>query len=54
MTMVKKQSILKGNAVLSDKVKDRGNDPYFIKKAEQAKEILREVGIPGTRKINFK
>ena len=54
MTIVKKQAILKGNAILSDKVKDRGDDPYFIKKAEQAREIQREVGIPGTRKLNFK
>jgi hypothetical protein len=34
------------DAVISDKVKDRSNDPYFIKKAEEAKEFLRKHPIP--------
>ena len=34
------------NAVVSDKVKDRGNDPFFIKKAEKAKEFLQKHPFP--------
>ncbi len=34
------------NGIVSDKVKDRGNDPYFVKKAEEAKEFLRKHPIP--------
>lgn len=30
----------------SDKVKDRSNDPYFVKKAEASKKTLRSVGFP--------
>jgi hypothetical protein len=33
--------------LVSDKVKDRSNDPYFIKKDEQAKEFLRKNGLKG-------
>lgn len=54
MTLVKNQANGKGNAIVSRSVKDRGNDPYFVKKAEEAKEILRKVGIPGTKKLHFK
>lgn len=31
---------------VSSEVKDRGNDPYFVKKAEQAFETLNRVGLP--------
>ena len=34
------------SGIISDKVKDRGNDPYFVKKAEEAKEFLRKHPIP--------
>jgi len=34
------------SAVVSDKVKDRGNDPFFIKKAEKAKEFLQKHPFP--------
>jgi len=30
------------------------NELYFIKKAEEAKKILRRVGIPGYKKLYFK
>ena len=36
--------------IISDKVKDRSNDPYFVKKAEEAKETIRRVGLPGDKK----
>jgi len=32
--------------IISDKVKDRSNDPYFVKKAEEAKAFLRKHPIP--------
>ncbi|WP_192910098.1 hypothetical protein [Mucilaginibacter ginsenosidivorax] len=35
-----------GDAIISDKVKDRSNDPYFVKKAEEAKEFLRKHPLP--------
>ncbi len=38
------------SGIISDKVKDRSNDPYFVKKAEEAKEFLREHPIPGSVK----
>ncbi|HEY9197313.1 MAG TPA: hypothetical protein VIM77_13645 [Mucilaginibacter sp.] len=37
-----KDNNFSGNGVVSDKVKDRGNDPYFVKKAEKAKEFLQK------------
>ncbi|MES2701582.1 MAG: hypothetical protein V4649_03035 [Bacteroidota bacterium] len=33
-------------AKLSDDVKDYGNDPFFIKKAEQSKAFLEKHGFP--------
>jgi len=34
------------SAVVSDKVKDRSNDPFFIKKAKEAKEFLQKHPFP--------
>lgn len=31
---------------ISDKVKDRSNDPYFIRKADDAAEYVRKHGLP--------
>jgi hypothetical protein len=42
------------NGVISDKVKDRSNDPYFVKKAEQAKEFLRKNGLKGLPEEHLK
>jgi len=36
-----------GNAIVSDKVKDHGNDPFVIKKLEEAKAFLRKNGLNG-------
>ena len=33
-------------AVISNKVKDYGNDPFFVKKANQSKEFLEKHGFP--------
>jgi hypothetical protein len=48
MSEVKKTGIEKGygNAIVSDKVKDRSNDPFFVKKAEEAKEFMRKHPLP--------
>ena len=32
--------------VISDKVRDYTNEPFFVKKAEKAKEFLRQHPIP--------
>lgn len=31
---------------VSEKVKDRSNDPYFIRKADDAAEYVRKHGLP--------
>jgi hypothetical protein len=36
-----------GNAIVSDKVKDHGNDPFVVKKVEEAKAFLRKNGLNG-------
>ena len=41
-----KENDFYGDAIVSDKVKDRSNDPYFVKKAEQAKEFLQKHPLP--------
>jgi hypothetical protein len=33
-------------AVISNKVKDHGNDAFFVKKANQSKEFLEKHGFP--------
>jgi hypothetical protein len=33
-------------AIVSDKVGNYANDPYFVKKANAAKELLERVGLP--------
>ena len=32
--------------VISNKVKDYGNEPFFVKKAKQAKDFLEKHGFP--------
>ncbi|MEO5562684.1 MAG: hypothetical protein ABIR18_04595 [Chitinophagaceae bacterium] len=34
------------NAIISDKVGNYENDPFFIKKAEDAKAFLKKAGFP--------
>jgi hypothetical protein len=41
-----KENSFYDNAIISDKVKDRSNDPYFVKKAEEAKAFLRKHPLP--------
>jgi hypothetical protein len=35
-----------GNAIISNEVRDYGNDPYFVKKANDSKKFLEEHGFP--------
>ena len=50
-TIVKKGTAAKGEsqAILSTEVKSYANEPYFIKKAEEAKKTLDRVGLPGQK-----
>lgn len=41
---------LKGNGIVSDTVRSYENEPFFIKKAEEAAETLKRVGLPGDKK----
>jgi len=43
----KKQAGMKSTkTVVSDKVKDYGNDPFFVKKAKESKKFLEKHGFP--------
>lgn len=48
MSAVKKTASPKNQsgAIVTDKVKSFANDPYFIKKAEKARDILIKFGLP--------
>jgi hypothetical protein len=35
-----------GNAIISNDVKDYGNDPFFIKKANDSQKFLEKHGFP--------
>ncbi len=35
-----------GRAIVSDKVKSHANDPFFVKKVEEAKEFMRKHPLP--------
>lgn len=51
MPVVKKTTVNKkgfyGNAIVSDKVQDHGNDPFIVKKVEEAKAFLLKNGLNG-------
>ena len=42
----KKRTVTKFGGIISDKVGDYANDPYFVKKAEEAREFLKIAGLP--------
>ncbi|MFT4152407.1 hypothetical protein [Parafilimonas sp.] len=42
----KTPSSVKVNAKVSDKVGDYGNDPFFVKKADDSKKFLEKHGFP--------
>jgi len=45
-TGIKKTARTKTRGIVSDKVKDYGNDPYFLKKARESKVFLEKHGFP--------
>jgi len=51
MPAIKKMSVNEkhyhGNGIVSNKVKDHGNDPFIIKKVQDAKAFLLENGLNG-------
>lgn len=49
---IKKATTEKGysGGVVSDHIKSYANEPYFVKKTEEAKETLKRVGLPGQKK----
>ena len=42
----KRNQKIKINAIISSEVKDYGNDPFFIKKANDSKAFLEKHGFP--------
>lgn len=42
----KKENKNTSATIVSDKVKDYGNDPYFVKKADESKAFLEKHGFP--------
>lgn len=38
------------NAVISEHVKSYANDPFFVKKAEEARKTIEKVGLPKQKK----
>ncbi|MGY4539876.1 hypothetical protein [Mucilaginibacter gilvus] len=51
-TVEKKIKTIKGfgPGIVSDNVKSHANDPFFIKKLEEATQTLKRVGLPGQKK----
>ena len=51
-TVEKKLKTVKGfgPGMVSDSVKSHANDPFFIKKLEEATQTLQRVGLPGQKK----
>ncbi len=43
-----KKPSTKKKAVSGSKIKDYGKDPFFVKKAKDAKAFLRKHGLPAT------
>jgi hypothetical protein len=51
-TVVNSLSIKKGfgPGTVSDQVKSHANDPFVVKKVEEATKTIQRVGLPGKRK----
>ena len=51
-TVEKKLKTIKGfgPGIVSDNVKSHANDPFFIKKLEEATQTIQRVGLPGGKK----
>jgi hypothetical protein len=52
MSVAKEKKIKKrtrsNNDAVSPKVKDYGNDPFFVKKAKEAEAFIRKYGLPSS------
>jgi hypothetical protein len=44
----------KGTVEIDNSIRDYGVDPYFVKKAEEAKKFLAKAGLPKTLKAKKK
>jgi len=51
MPVVKKAVIEKGygDVIVIDNVKSHANDPFFVKKVEDAKRALSKITLPGNK-----
>jgi len=51
MTEVKKAIVEKGygDVIVVDNVKSHANDPFFVKKVEEAKKALSKITLPGNK-----
>ena len=51
-TVVNSLSIKKGfdQGTVSDQVKSHANDPFVLKKVEEASKTIQRVGLPGKKK----
>ena len=45
-TGIKRTAKAKSHAIVSDTVKDYGNEPYFVKRAKESKAFLEKHGFP--------
>ena len=52
MPIVEKEIIIKGRgrAIVSDQVRSHANDPFFVKKNEEAKEALSKIDLSVLKK----
>jgi hypothetical protein len=39
-----------GKGIVSSEVRSYANHPFFVKKAEEARETIKRVGLPGDKK----
>jgi hypothetical protein len=44
----RKKSKDKSQSIVSSKVKDYGKYPFFVKKAKEAEEFLKKIGLPNS------
>jgi hypothetical protein len=42
-----------GPGIVSSDVKSHANDPFFIKKLEEATQTIQRVGLPGEKRNSF-
>jgi hypothetical protein len=53
MPTIEKKAVIEkgyGHAIISNKVKNYADDPFFVKKTEEARQALKRVGLPVQKK----